>query len=203
MEVAEPFSMPTFETPEAVPSEVGWVAFVRHAQAGHNVDKALVRNPDNHLTDVGSQQAIDARDAAAGRVLREADLVVTSPLMRAMQTTELLLGEKESEARVMVHPLVTECLTAPCDKGTEKSELLEKVPDKYLQWEGWDSLPERWWPEPGEDSWARALAFIEFARQRPEKRIAFVGHGNFWSKVCGQYLSNCGAVVCERTLPVC
>lgn len=30
-----------------------WVAFVRHAQAGHNVDPDLIMNPDNPLTDEG------------------------------------------------------------------------------------------------------------------------------------------------------
>jgi len=191
-----------FESPEAVTSAPRWVAFVRHAQAGHNVDEALVMNPDNHLTEIGREQAHAARAAIAGEALRSAELIITSPLMRAMQTTALLLGDDDAGVRVMVHQIGTERWSAPCDEGTRKSELLETVPERFRQWEGWDVLPECWWAESGEDAWARIDEFVEFVRQRPEERIAFVGHGGFWSMVIGQYLGNCKAVYCDRFLPL-
>ena len=57
----EPFYPKLYETMEEVPSNPNWVAFVRHAQAGHNVDRALIDKPDNPLTEVGVAQALKAR----------------------------------------------------------------------------------------------------------------------------------------------
>lgn len=57
----EPFYPKLYETVEEVPSYPQWVAFVRHAQAGHNVDRALIEKPDNPLTEVGVAQALKAR----------------------------------------------------------------------------------------------------------------------------------------------
>lgn len=186
-----------FKSPEEVPSFPRWVAFVRHAQAGHNVDRALLDHPDNPLTDEGCAQAVAARDRHAGAAVRDAELVITSPLKRAMQTTGLLLGD--SSTRVLVDALGTERRAATCDQGTPKSELLANLPQECSRdWEGWDTLPEHWSPEPGEDKWGRAEAFVEALKQRPEDRIACVGHGAFWQMVLGEYLPNCEVVFCER-----
>ena len=56
----EPFYPRLYNTAEEVPSSPAWVAFVRHAQAGHNVDRALIENPDNPLTETGVAQALKA-----------------------------------------------------------------------------------------------------------------------------------------------
>merc|ERR1711933_323267 len=49
-----------FESPKDVPSAPRWVAFIRHAQAGHNADPNLLEKPDNPLTELGREQAIAA-----------------------------------------------------------------------------------------------------------------------------------------------
>mmetsp|Transcript_97684 Transcript_97684/g.252792 ORF Transcript_97684/g.252792 Transcript_97684/m.252792 type:complete len:296 (-) Transcript_97684:48-935(-) len=190
-----------FDAPDEVLSAPRWIAFVRHAQAGHNVDEALVGTPDNPLTPAGEAQARAAAEGPAGAAVRGAELVITSPLMRAMQTTALLLGDGAPEdTRVLIDTAGTERWSAPCDEGTLKSELREQVPKAFLDWEGWDTLPERWWPERGEDSWARAQEFVEMIRRRPEERIVCVGHGAFWQTVLGRYLKNCEVVFCDRFL---
>jgi len=191
-----------FDSPAEVPSAPNWLLFARHAQAGHNVDEELVAHPDNPLTETGRAQAWAAGQGPLGELLRSADLVVTSPLRRAMETTALVLeAAGAQDARVMVHAGATERWGAPCDEGTPKSELLQEVPEPIKCWEGWDALPERWWPEPGEDAWERADAFAEkIRRELPEERIAFVGHGAFWEMVVGRYLDNCEHVCCERQL---
>jgi len=191
-----------FDSPAEVPSAPQWLLFTRHAQAGHNVDKALVQRPDNPLTEVGRAQAWAAGRGPLGALLRSVDLVVTSPLKRAMETTALLLESAEAkDTRVMVHAGATERFGAPCDEGTPKSELLNDVSETIREWEGWDMLPERWWPEAGEDAWDRVDAFTEkIRRELPEERIAFVGHGAFWEMLLGRYLGNCEHVCCERLL---
>lgn len=63
-----------------------------HDWLSTQVDKALIMNPDNALTDEGLKQAARGREDLAGTTLRQAQLIVTSPLTRAMQTTGLLMG---------------------------------------------------------------------------------------------------------------
>merc|ERR1719329_101935 len=69
----------TFDSPHQVSSGPRWVAFVRHAQAGHNVDRNLLTTPDNPLTKAGVTQARGASKGPAGDALRSAELVITSP----------------------------------------------------------------------------------------------------------------------------
>lgn len=182
-----------------MPDSKRWVAFVRHAQAGHNADPALLDTPDNMLTDFGREQARTASQGPAGAALRAADLVVTSPLRRAMQTTGLLL--EGAKKRVRVDALGTERAGATCDQGTPKKALLAELPCECSHnWEGWTELPENWWPEKGEDMWGRAEAFKEMVKRRPEDRLAFVGHGAFFQMVLGEYLPNCEVIFCDRNL---
>jgi len=189
-----------FESPDEVQSP-RWVAFVRHAQAGHNVDKELVMRPDNPLTAEGKAQAQRAGEGAAGAAARAAELVITTPLMRAMQTTSLILGpDPKPEARILIDVMGTERYAAPCDEGSPPGKLRAELPEASLAWEGWDTLPEKWWPEPEEDAYARVQAFMEMIRQRPEERIVCVGHGGFWEMVLDRYLDNCEVVYCNRSL---
>lgn len=200
------FSYPRpFKSVDAVPSASGpsgprWLAFVRHAEAGHNVDKELLNCPDNALTGRGREQAVAAR-AELAEMLRAADVIITTPLLRALQTTALLLGPGCGEdPRVVVDAAATERLSAPCDMGTCKSELLEIAPQECRRWRGWEALPERWWPDADDDTWGRREAFVAALRERPEARIVCVGHGAFWQLTLGRYLGNCTVAYCDRSL---
>lgn len=72
----EPVTLRYFKTLEEVPSarESRWVAFIRHAQAGHNVEKALIMNPDNALTDEGRED-IDDRDGETMRIYADISIL--------------------------------------------------------------------------------------------------------------------------------
>jgi len=257
-----------YESIEAMPAPQNgvarWVAFVRHGEAGHNVDHALLKCPDNPLTEKGRAQALRAAEGPAGAAVREAQIVVTTPLTRAVQTTQLLLGvdgnpqtpgsfhaadpgtpscspkgalgsdndnavpspadkgcaahetpkRRRTESppassistvrrprrRVSISAAATERMAARCDEGTPKSELLRKLPTELQDWEGWDTLPETWWPEKGEDLEQRVQAFRDALEKYPQDRLTFVGHGAFWQQVCGKYLQNCEVVYCDRFL---
>ena len=81
-----PFYPKLYETVEEVPSYPQWVAFVRHAQAGHNVDRALIEKPDNPLTEVGVAQALKARESKRlSEGLQLADYVWRQKELRSVQ----------------------------------------------------------------------------------------------------------------------
>lgn len=191
-----------FKEPRLVPSAPKYLVFVRHAQAMHNVFESLQDNPDNPLTAAGREQALEAGRGPLGAILRDVDLVVTTPLTRAMETTQLLLESAGAEGvRVRVHPMATERWSARCDEGTSRAELWLGLSDAMRGWEGWEELPEEWWAREGDDAVARAADFAEWARSDlKEDRIAFVGHGGFWETLLGHYMSNIEHMVCERSL---
>jgi len=190
-----------YRTAQEVPSYPRWVALVRHAQAGHNVDQALGQRPDNCLTEVGCGQATAAREGPAGEAVRAADLLVTSPLRRAVETARLLLGGRQAPLPVRVEALATERYSAPCDDGTPKAELLAQLPGDVAAWEGWEGLAERWWPGPKDDTKQRAEDFRKALRGWSGDRVVVVGHGGFWQHLQGCYLDNCDVVYCDRNLP--
>ena len=156
------------------------VLLVRHGEGSHNVRgrsswKDRCKEVDPKLTAKGEEQS---RALVGHPLLASVDLVVVSPLSRAIQTAALAFGEEPqlgavgSEAqppsvkhrRILLTPLHTERWTAPCDEGRPKSELALDFP--YIQaWEGFDALPERWWPTQATDAdWAdrRVPAFLRW-----------------------------------------
>eukprot|EP00438_Fugacium_kawagutii_P025726 Skav210482 [mRNA] locus=scaffold737:715805:723415:- [translate_table: standard] len=101
------------------------------------VDRSLVMTADNALTDEGVAQALRAHEAAPGEAVRRAQLVLTSPLTRAMQTTGLIVGAVAEDGKQQAPTVYESC---------------------------WDALEERWWPTCGEDQWTRAEQLLEKLR---------------------------------------
>eukprot|EP00421_Protoceratium_reticulatum_P030365 CAMPEP_0168479058 /NCGR_PEP_ID=MMETSP0228-20121227/63274_1 /TAXON_ID=133427 /ORGANISM="Protoceratium reticulatum, Strain CCCM 535 (=CCMP 1889)" /LENGTH=145 /DNA_ID=CAMNT_0008495331 /DNA_START=1 /DNA_END=434 /DNA_ORIENTATION=- len=142
---------------------------VRHGQGAHNVRKDY-SIPDPALTAKGLRQAEDLRGAVE---LAGAELVVVSPLTRALQTARAVWGERPP-LPVLVTALHSERVDEPCDRGRTKSELEAQFP--FLRsWGGWDELPEHWSLTKEQDkNWKRERvpAFLQWLRDRPESRIA-------------------------------
>ena len=72
----------------------------------------------------------------------EVQLIVTSPLTRAMQTATG--GFAGCTAPYALLPLLRERLGAPCDTGRTRTELKRCFP-QIEQWEGFESMAEVWW----------------------------------------------------------
>lgn len=67
------------------------VIFMRHGQADNNVNRTLVgRHLESHLTEFGRQQVTDAAKQLKNVPV---DRVVVSPVMRAMETAEIVCKE--------------------------------------------------------------------------------------------------------------
>ncbi len=168
------------------------VLFIRHGQGDHNVTIKNWKLIDPHLNATGQQQAkeLAKRLGGAAGPLRSVELVVTSPLTRAMQTAQAAF--EGVETRWAVSALLRERMGAPCDEGLKASELLAQNPHMKT-WEGADELEEVWWT-PGMEwhLFSRVAQLEEWVASRPESTIALVGHGGLFTRVLGYHLHNCG-----------
>jgi len=168
------------------------VYFVRHGQGNHNASIKGWQLVDPPLNAKGEEQ-VQALAAEMKPKLAEFDLIVTSPLTRAMQTATG--GFAGCKAPFMVNALLRERMGAPCDTGRTKSELLKAFP-KMSRWLGIDELPEVWWSTSAFewDLLARVEELEDWISARPEKTIAIVGHGGLFSRFVGYHLHNCEAL---------
>lgn len=175
------------------------IVCLRHGESTFNAaHRATGRDPghrDARLTERGHTQA----EAARAR-LRDVpfELVVTSPLTRAIQTSAIVFGEHPSAPRVLVEVLHRECQESSCDVGRAASEIAAEFPHLDV-----GHLPEVWWHaeegsqvgdypvEPRHLFDARVADFREWLRARPERTIAVVGHGTFFFHLTGLWLDNC------------
>lgn len=172
---------------------------IRHGQSTFNAFAAESGGDPLHydarLSTLGEQQVRQAREQ-----LREVavDLVITSPLTRALQTAAGLFGDHPSSPTILVEALHRERVENSCDIGRSPALLAQEFPAFVL-----DHLPEVWWHthgdpdergvcvEPLETVELRAAEFRRMLMLRPERVIAVVGHGTFFFKLTGQKLANC------------
>lgn len=162
------------------------------AYAADGVDPLLFDAP---LTERGQEQVAAARVTLRDRSI---DLVLTSPLTRAIQTTLGLFADHPSRPSIMVEPLHRERLESSCDQGRSPADLKAAFPGIAF-----DHLPATWWHaegetdargihiEPVEVLLARMEAFISLLKGRAETTIAVVGHGTFFHHLTGRWLNNC------------
>ncbi|QQS14261.1 MAG: histidine phosphatase family protein [Rhodospirillales bacterium] len=171
------------------------IVLIRHGESTFNdlyartgIDPGLIDAP---LSPKGESQVAAAR-AAAARL--DAELVVTSPFTRAIQTARGLFG---ADRPLLIETLHRERVTASCDIGRSPAALATDFPDLAF-----DHLDDPWWHahdvdergqpvEPLEAVEARVAAFRAWLRGRPERRIAVVGHSAFFYHLTGQRFANC------------
>lgn len=171
------------------------VFLIRHGESTFNaiyaqtlVDPWLIDAP---LSPKGETQVLSARDKAQALA---AELVVSTPFTRALQTARGLFGE--------AHPLVIETLhrervTASCDIGRSPKLLAADFPGLCF-----DHIGDPWWHcedvddngmpnEPLDVVHERIAQFRDWLRGRPEQRIAVVGHSAFFFHMTGHKFANC------------
>ena len=136
------------------------------------------------MTPLGIKQA-ETLPSRIPDLQSKVDLVVTSPLRRAMYTT--LFGWKPAIARlgienVVVLPEAQECADFPCDTGSSAQSLTNDADFNGLSFSrltpDWTSKQGFWAPDDA--SLANRAAFVRrFLRDRPERDIVLVCHGDF------------------------
>ena len=175
---------------------------IRHGESTFNAAAAGGGGDPLHydapLSEIGRTQVEHAR-----ALLRErpVELVITTPLTRALQTTAGLFAAHPSSPVILVEALHRERVENSCDVGRSPSLLSTAFPEFVF-----DHLPEIWWHnhdapdergvcvEPIDVVHARAAQFRTMLLQRPERHIAVVGHGTFFRALTGRVLANCEVV---------
>lgn len=197
-------------------SQVKTVHYLRHAQGAHNVNKEYrsSRNIDARLTEVGLEQcralAEQIRTAPDGSplsaLLQHAQLCVTSPLTRCIQTTlcslEPLLFDGEQGATdpevkvpVVAHESIRETVNYNCDRRRHIDEIVRDFPrvdlsqiqpqhdalwEQYLERLGCaESYPHHRESAEIHKVADRGRAFLRWLSQRPEDHIVVCSHAAF------------------------
>lgn len=178
------------------------IVCIRHGESTFNALHAATGRDPGHI-DAPLSERGHAQVARARAEQRDVafDLVVTSPLTRALQTTAGIFSDHPSKPRVLVEVLHRECQESSCDIGRAASVLAREFP-------GFDvgHLPETWWyadGTPGAGGYhteprrlfdERVAGFRDWLRARPERTIAVVGHSTFFYHLAGRWLANCEAM---------
>lgn len=175
---------------------------IRHGESTFNA--AWRVNPvdplhfDAPLSEVGSAQVAQARATLARHAV---DIVLTSPLTRALQTAHGLFEGHPGAPRIEVVPLLRERVENSCDIGRTPAALSVEFPSIDLS-----HLDETWWHRDGTPDargicvepipvvQARAAQFRAYVLARPERVLALVGHGTFFFYLTGKAMANCEVV---------
>ncbi|XP_021665772.2 phosphoglycerate mutase-like protein 1 isoform X2 [Hevea brasiliensis] len=166
---------------------------LRHAQGIHNVagekDHSALLSPeffDAPLSPLGCQQVTNLRNyVLASGLLKRIDLVITSPLLRSMQTAVEIFGSEESGLErppIVAIELCRERLGVhPCDKRRTICQYRNLFPEIDFSWI--ESDDDILWKadvrETSEEIAARGLKFMNWLWTRQEREIAVVSHSKF------------------------
>ncbi|KAK8523199.1 hypothetical protein V6N12_047727 [Hibiscus sabdariffa] len=170
------------------------IHLVRHAQGLHNLEAEMNRTSieftDAALSTLGWQQVRQQREnVSATGMLQGIEVVITSPLLRTLQTSVGLFGREEHEdhcgnkTSTLNHPpiIATELCRERMRKGRSRGNLSQcrsdfpQVDFSLANDILWDA-DER---ETNEAVAARGINFIKWLLARKEREIAVVSHGVF------------------------
>ncbi|KAL9450143.1 hypothetical protein AB3S75_011968 [Citrus x aurantiifolia] len=194
---------------------------VRHGQGVHNMEgnngpEALLSQEffDAQLSPLGWQQVDNLRKRVeTSGLTQKIDLVITSPLLRTLQTAVGVFGgygqsqtdgidaqpSLTATATVNCPPIVAVELCRerlgvhPCDKRRSISEyrsLFPPIDFKLIESED-DKLWKADTREPFEEVAARGMEFMKWLWTRQEKEIAVVSHGIFLQQTLNALLNDC------------
>lgn len=172
---------------------------IRHGESTFNATWPLTRTDPLHWDARLSERGHDqVRQGRAALVDRPVEVVLVSPLTRALQTALGLFEAHPAQPAMEVVPLLRERVESSCDVGRAPSELAADFPHLAFA-----HLPRVWWHAEGEPDergvhvepeaivQQRVDEFRRTVLARRERTIAVVGHGTFLRLLTGKALANC------------
>ncbi|MCP8938544.1 histidine phosphatase family protein [Alsobacter sp. SYSU M60028] len=175
------------------------VFLIRHGQSTFNAHYAETGEDPGHidapLSELGLAQVAEARARMAAEPV---ELVVASPLTRAIQTAFGIFDGRGAPFHVTC--MHREKLESSCDIGRSPRALAADFPHFAF-----DHLADPWWHcgpadergipvEPHEVFQERVARFRGWLLDRPERAVAVVGHGTFFRELTGRWFANCEVV---------
>ncbi|EGG21262.1 phosphoglycerate/bisphosphoglycerate mutase family protein [Cavenderia fasciculata] len=180
------------------------VYLIRHGQSTFNAAYAINKvDPwhfDARLSELGQTQANDLAKHAEGL---NVDLIISSPLTRALDTTRRGFSEviKQKSIKVQVITYHSEHVATSDDNGRFRSHVEKEFPEFDLS-----HIQERWWympedvrtdekidpeeyfktigfKEPWEHLDKRIQQFKDYIMDRNESVIAVIGHSEFFHQL--------------------
>jgi len=141
------------------------IYFTRHGECVANAEGLLAGSTnDSPLTEKGKQQA---RDAVAEFVNRPVDLIVSSPLVRAAETAQILADGIGYLAKIEHNPLMKER-----DMGSASGQPVEKAFELLDNGKATGV-------EPASHLRARTQDVIDWLKTLPAQHILLVSHSGF------------------------
>lgn len=146
--------------------------------------------PDAPLTALGKKQAASLAPQVQ-QLQGTVDLIVSSPLQRTLQTTQLGWGPAVGRlgiGNVVCLPQAQECNDHPCDTGSSKATLESK---SELAGFDFSRLTPDWtsksgfWAADHASLQARAKWVRHFLREQPQANIVLVAHGDILRRITG------------------
>ena len=177
-------------------------ALIRHGEALHNKNSKYFNHVNNPLTKDGVKQLTEFREQLIkdDNFYNKIEAVVTSPLLRAMQTTEILFPKDivdKYNIKIYVSHLQSELRLygLKCNMGHTKPYYFAQkwfVDKGYSKWIGWHDIPDVWYPIDQENgNEARIEQFQKYCiNQIKHNTFAIVGHKHFLHAISGHYLKN-------------
>jgi broad specificity phosphatase PhoE len=181
----------------------GRLILVRHGESEGNRDRRFSISSEVELTEKGRQQAHDVAQRIKARFRPE--LIISSPFLRARQTSEIIAAELNLPVEV-AEDIHERDLGALRGESYDRLRELVKLAPDFDPNQGW-----LWRPEGGEsyeDVRLRVTAAFDLLRARfPEQEVVVVSHGgvmlSMWAHITGQWHGahlppNCGIVLIEH-----
>lgn len=173
------------------------IHLVRHAQADHNVDFDNHSFPDAALTPTGKEQCLELNERTSLNIQESAQLLVTSPLRRTLQTTLIgfphLISRLGGRSAIIALPQLQENGKSPADTGSSRMDLeadneFEGI-DFGLLDDGWNSKSGVW--SSDQNSLRRRAGWTrKWLAERPEEEIVVVSHGGALRYITEDYAGN-------------
>lgn len=188
---------------------------LRHAQSLHNewfirrlYTPSLWTTYDSKIVDasLSNSGTIQAKNLENQFKSIPFDLVICSPLTRALQTMNYSLGQRN--IKTIITPLIRE----RCDRLADTGKPLSELKKKYENYEFLHFMSENWWEtkkiqendeevkENNETVKQRANEFKNFLKTREEKNVLVITHGNFIRILLNKFIMSRNCQLISTTL---
>ena len=185
-----------------------WLREHKEARQTMSKQQKIAMDPgiyDSVLTSTGRQQARGLAAQAAQVLGKPPDVIISSPLSRALETAELGLRSVYPDVPAEVDARISERVRACSEYGSDPAVLATRFPG----FSGFNELPQIWWwrgtdsPDPRARSLdyepagrfiARLESFLTDLAAREEETIAVVCHWGICISLTGRKFGNCELV---------